>query len=266
VFVVWDEGGSPHANLAVEEAMLETVGGWGGFVVRVWINRESVVIGYTLDPCLEVDCGEASRLGVPVVRRLTGGGAVYHDRGNVNLSLFMPGRMGVGEAYYLGTRVVLGALERFGLRGWVENTNDVVVGGWKVSGSAASVKANATLFHATLLVEADMDRLRRLVKPRLDRVERGEVTPAKYNPANISSLKPGVTVEDARLALTISALETLGFKAAPLNAGCPGLLGRVAGRARVLYESKYSTPHWSPVGPRWWELPESKCYGAMVTS
>ncbi|WP_460126226.1 lipoate--protein ligase family protein [Stetteria hydrogenophila] len=253
MLVLVERGGSPHFNLAVEEALLGAVASEGIPVVRVWVNPASVVIGYSLEPCEEVDCEEAGRLGVPVVRRVSGGGAVYHDPGNVNVSLFIPGRLGVERLYRLGTGVVIGALARLGLEAHVENVNDVVVGEWKVSGSAAAVRAGASLFHATLLVEADMEALRRLVKPRLDRVARGEVTPAKYNPANVARLAPGVTLRDAVEALIDSALEALGARDPRRCPGEPGILAGARRAAARLYRVKYSTPHWAPVGRAWLE-------------
>lgn len=249
--VVVERGGSPHFNMALEEALLKAAAG-GVVIVRVWVNPDSVVIGHGLPPCVEVDCGEAEALGVPVVRRLSGGGAVYHDGGNVNFTLAMPWRLDVESLYRLGTSIVVSALSRLGLRAHVENVNDVVVGEWKVSGSAAALRAGSSLFHATLLVEADMGRLRRLVKPRLDRVARGEVTPAKYNPANVSQLRPGVTLRDAVEALLGAAGDALGLTGARACTGrALGILGEARREALRLYESKYSTPKWAPVGRAW---------------
>lgn len=259
--VLVERGGSPQYNLALEEAILKTVGRLGGpAVVRVWVNPASVVVGYSLNPCLEVECGEAGRLGIPVVRRITGGGAVYHDYGNVNISLFIPGRLDVESVYRLGTSVVIGAVSKLGLEAHVENVSDVVVGVWKVSGSAAAIRARATLYHATLLVEADLPMLRRLVKPRLDRVMRGEVTPAKYNPANLADLKPGVAVEDAVEALVDSALEAFGLRREG-ECGDPSwrILAMADDEAGRLYESKYSTRKWTYIGPTWLEAPRRRC-------
>jgi len=266
--ILLEHGGSPQYNLAVEEALLHAVGGHGGIVVvRVWVNPASVIVGYGLAPCMEVECGEAERLGIPVVRRITGGGAVYHDYGNVNISLFIPRRMDVESIYRLGTSVVIGALARLGLKAHVENVSDVVVGEWKVSGSAAAIKAKASLYHATLLVEADMDMLKKLVKPRLERVARGEVTPAKYNPANISDLKPSVTVGEAVNALVDSALDALGMEVGG-RCGDPArlLLMRVDGEAVKLYDLKYSTRSWTYIGPSWLEAPRRRCLEASQNS
>ncbi len=191
----------PAWNLAIEEALLrDTCRGrsWA----RIWVNSRSVIIGRGLNPCEEVYCDEAVRLGVRVYRRSSGGGAVYHDEGNLNITLAisMGRRVGVDEAYTTGLRVVLDALGILGVRAWVENGNDIVVDGVKVSGSAAHITRCGFLFHATLLVNANLDTLRRVVKPRLDRVARGEVTPAKYNPGNLADMA-GISRSEAITAL-----------------------------------------------------------------
>ncbi len=201
---------NPAVNIALEEVLLESVRrGLRGPLARIWINPPSIVIGYTLKPCEEVDCGEALRLRIPVLRRISGGGAVYHDYGNINVTLVKQSKTYVmlDEVYGEMTGLILKALEKLGVKGWVENLNDVVVGGYKVSGSSAALRPGGYLVHATLLVSSNIEVLRRVLKPRLDRVLRGEVTPAKYNPANLRDIA-GVGLNDALKAIR-EALEDI---------------------------------------------------------
>ncbi len=222
----------PAWNLAIEEALLrDTCRGrsWA----RIWVNSRSIIIGRGLEPCEEVYCEEASKLGIHVYRRSSGGGAVYHDEGNLNFTLTVSTgmRVGVDRAYSTGLQIMLEALRRLGVRAAIENGNDIVVHGVKVSGSAAHITRCGFLFHATLLVDADMETLRRVIKPRLDRVERGEVTPAKYNPGNLS-LIAGITRSMAITAI----LDALASRhvLAPTN-----ITGEVYDDAlRILRESK----------------------------
>ncbi len=238
--LVIDQSRNPYWNLAVEEALLESVcRGYRRRVVRVWINRESVVIGRGLKACEEVNCREAERLGIPIVRRTSGGGAVYHDGGNLNITLIegTQGRIGVDEAYRRGLGLVVSALRIMGLEPWIENGNDVVVTGWKVSGTAVHVKACAYLFHSTMLVESDMDTLKRVIKPRMDRVLRGEVTPAKYNPGNLSDIA-GITLGDAISSVLQAAtrkwiLEPQGLERWELE------------YSTKLYKEKYTSAEWN---------------------
>jgi lipoate-protein ligase A len=194
---------NPAVNVALEEILLETVRkGLRGPTARIWINPPSIVIGYTLKPCEEVDCVEALKLDVPILRRVSGGGAVYHDYGNINVTIARPSNTYkmVDHVYKEITEVILGALRRLGVEGWVENLNDVVVKGYKVSGSSAALRPGGYLAHATLLVSSNIEVLRRVLKPRIDKVIRGEVTSAKYNPANLRDIA-GTTLKEALEAI-----------------------------------------------------------------
>ena len=237
--VVAHIGGSPWYNVAFEEAMLDLSPDLMEVVARVWINPDSVVIGYTLSPCVEVECGLAEALGIPVIRRVSGGGAVFHDVGNINVSLAIPRRLNVSEGYKLITGLILEVLAELGLKGHVENYNDVVVSGWKVSGSSLAIRSRSTLAHATLLVSSRMDLLKAVVKPRWDRVVRGEVTPAKYNPANISSLL-AMNPQNAMQAALRALYKVLG---APWNDAPQGLHDH----ALTLCLEKYTKAKWSTI-------------------
>ena len=195
----------PPLGLAFEETLLRKASP----TVAVWRHWSSVIVGRSTRLDLEVDCDMARSLGVPVYRRMSGGGAVYHDPGNINISMIIPtqGRAGYREVYRIGLNLVKEILHRLNLHPHVENLTDVVVMGWKVSGSAAYLTGRAALYHATLLVEADIARLHMLVKPRLDLVEKGIVTPAKYRPRNISSIRPNISMDKV-----VSTIEEVLFE------------------------------------------------------
>lgn len=203
---------SPPVNIALEEVLLERVrNGLRGDVARIWVNAPSIVIGYGLKPCEEVRCGEAIRMEIPVVRRVSGGGAVYHDYGNLNMSIIRssPNMKGLDEVYGEATSIILKALKILGVEAHVENGNDVVVRGYKVSGTAAALKGGGYLVHSTLLVASNMGALKALIKPRLDRVIKGEVTISKYNPGNLMDIA-GVNLREALEALHSALEDTYG--------------------------------------------------------
>lgn len=181
----------PYMNLAFEEALARARG--AGLIpdtLRVWRNSKAVILGYFQRAEEEVDLVEACKLGVSVVRRFTGGGAVYHDLGNVNyaLALGIPDADPAAYAYGHLLRGTLKALAKLGVEASVENVNDVVAAGRKVSGTAASFRWNCCFLHGTLLVDADLGLLSRLLKPAAEKLAGKRVSDVKQRVANVSEL------------------------------------------------------------------------------
>ncbi len=207
-------------------------------MVLLWASRPALVIGRSLGYCEEVDCAAARRAGVPVVRRHTGGGAVFHDEGNLVFSVTTPARrrLAVEEVYRWGTGFIVDALSRLGVKAWVENEGDVVVGGWKVAGSAARSGSGAVLYHAVVLVWSDM-RLAGLLRPPLWRVKAGLVTPAKYRPRPLSVLA-GLSYYDVERSL----LEAVEAGSSELDECALDEAEEAA--ASTLYRVKYASMRW----------------------
>ena len=144
----------PCYNLAFEQYILEHKrdGDW----LLLWQNDKTVVIGLNQNAEEELNSGYVAENGVKVVRRMTGGGAVYHDLGNLNYS-FITG-LGDAERFTLEkfTRPVCQALKRLGIDAAVGGRNDIMVNGKKVSGVAQRICGNRILHHGTLLFDSDL--------------------------------------------------------------------------------------------------------------
>src|SRR5215472_16017514 len=142
------------ANLALEEALARA--GPPSPLLRIWQNESCVVIGRGQRAAREVNLAACAAGGVPVLRRASGGGTVYQDLGNLNISLAVPGRASglMAEVAALIAAVVapLGLEPRAGERG-------VFVGAAKVSGLASQVTRDGSLAHATLLVTTPASRV-----------------------------------------------------------------------------------------------------------
>ncbi|MDA4135765.1 MAG: lipoate--protein ligase family protein [Thaumarchaeota archaeon] len=167
-----------HANLALEEAMLREN---KGLVVRLWTNERSVIIGRAQLARYETDLEQCAKAGIPVVRRVTAGGTVYHGPGNVNWSLFVGRQVssggiryiwGVGELFKMAAGVVTEASGRCGVSTWLEEPNRVVSAGGKVSGMAAYISRESLLVHGTFLLGADLDEAKTLTDPDEKQLER----------------------------------------------------------------------------------------------
>ncbi len=170
--VYWEDS---LLNVLLEDALLNLLDkGLTGETIRFWVNpRPTVVIGRFQDFKSEVDVELCRELGVHVVRRCTGGGAVYQDSGNLNWSVFVFKRRiwgvnGVKGVYrFFGENVCL-ALKQLGVKAVFKPPNSVYVSGKKISGMAMAVKRKALLCHGTLLVNTDpldVYRVLRVFKP-----------------------------------------------------------------------------------------------------
>jgi lipoate---protein ligase len=151
---------APVALLALEEALVRARPPRP--VLRVWRNSDCVVIGRGQQVAREVNLAECARDGVPVLRRASGGGAVYHDLGNLNISMAVPGfAPGLGGEL---VRLVAGAIERLGLAPSI-GERGVFIGRDKVSGLAAQLTQTGSLAHATLMVTTPAARVFRYLAP-----------------------------------------------------------------------------------------------------
>ena len=150
----------PAANLALEEALIRAIPAVP--VLRIWQNDACVVLGRGQRLHREVNVTACAAVGVAVVRRASGGGAVYHDLGNLNITLVVPGWVG-GLAGDLAA-LVAGVLRQLGLAPAVTGRG-VFAGPVKVSGLASQLTRDATLAPATLLVTTPAARVAAFVAP-----------------------------------------------------------------------------------------------------
>ncbi|MDV3277731.1 MAG: lipoate--protein ligase family protein [Nitrososphaerales archaeon] len=170
--------GDPYSNLAAEEAIFRLM---RVPTVRVWTNQKSVVIGRAQLASMETDMAYCAERGFPVVRRFTAGGAVYNGPGNVNWSFFAPkGARGSRVAYSADAKgvfrtfagIVADALSACWVSASFQPPNRIVTEKGKVSGMAAYITSSGAVCHGTLLMNADVDEVERLTRPREAKVER----------------------------------------------------------------------------------------------
>ena len=196
----WNGRTDPAYNLALEEVM---AGQADAPFVMLWRNRPSVIIGRNQNACREFDSAYAREHGIVAVRRMTGGGAVYHDLGNLNYSIFAfetdANRRYVDFAPFAAP--VLSALRTLGVDAEFSGRNDILVGGRKVSGSAKSVHAGRILFHGTLLFDVDFDVMAAVLTPPQAKIEAKGVASVRARVANLSEFLPGMDREAFRQAL-----------------------------------------------------------------
>ncbi len=151
-------------NMGLDYALLESVAGGSAPVVRCYRWAPcAITIGYFQDPEREVDLAAAARDGVAVIRRVTGGGAVFHDC-ELTYSIALPERASpelrsIAGSYDMICGAVARAISRLGIDASFAPVNDIIVGGRKISGSAQTRRGGAILQHGTVLIDADRARM-----------------------------------------------------------------------------------------------------------
>lgn len=156
-----------YRNLAIEEVLMDEVREVGP-VLFLWRSGEAVVMGKNQNPWRECRLGLMRAEGVPLARRVSGGGTVYHDAGNLNYCV-ITGREEYCEcdAY----NMVFRALETFGIQAEKTGKSNLSVDGLKFSGNAFAFRKGRALHHGTLLLETDLEKLNRYLGSMLDGIE-----------------------------------------------------------------------------------------------
>lgn len=153
---IYSDNTDPYFNLAAEEHLLRSLSGEYYFQ---YTNTPSVVIGKHQNALAEVDIEYMQRHGIALARRISGGGAVYHDRGNMNYSFITDEEPGDLIKFKKYTAPVIEALKKLDVIAFPGKRNEVLVGERKISGTASHVFKNRVLHHGTLLFDADLEVL-----------------------------------------------------------------------------------------------------------
>jgi lipoate-protein ligase A len=202
------ESVSPYRNLAVEEYLLDRVEP-GERILYLWQNENTVVIGRNQNAYKECNTEKLFRDGGAVVRRLSGGGGVYHDMGNLNFTFF------ASEVDYDVSRqlsVIVKALEFFGLHAEKTGRNDICLDGRKFSGNAFYKTKGRCYHHGTILISADMAKMSEYLTVSAGKLNSKGVSSVKSRVINLKELNPEIDVPGIRAALTKAFGEVYGAK------------------------------------------------------
>lgn len=227
----------PAFNLALEETLAAEEKGDGFFML--WRNAPAVIVGRNQNTAAEINAGYVRRHHIQVVRRITGGGAVYHDLGNLNYTIAAPGRSLAAGAFAELADPVVRVLRRLGVPAEWSGRNDILVEGRKVSGSARSVLRETTLFHGTLLFDVDLEILSEALRPDPDKIRSKGVRSVRARVANLREFMPGWTMPQFMAELERGLSAELGAAAA--EPPPPSVLAA----AEQLAERKYRSREWN---------------------
>ncbi len=192
----------PRINLAIEEYVLKNMDIEKDDYLLFYINQPSIIIGKNQNTIEEINTDYVEDKGIIVVRRLSGGGAVYHDLNNLNFSFLTKDDGDSFHNYKKFTQPVVDALKKLGVDAELSGRNDILAEGRKVSGNAQYATRGRMFSHGTLLFKTDIDAVASALKVKKDKIESKGIKSVRSRVGNISDfLKESMTVEEFRMEI-----------------------------------------------------------------
>ena len=240
----------PYENLALEEHLFETLPEGAGLFM-LWQNTDAVIIGRYQNAAEEIDAAYVKENGIAVVRRMSGGGAVFHDLGGLNYTLITDDAASPGETasdsaespiWQACMTPLLEVLRGYGLDARFSGRNDIEIGGKKIAGCAQYARGSRTLHHGCILFGTDLSKVAAALDPgeakfisKSDKSVRARVTTIR---ACLGAQQPDIAAFRRDLHSAYNAAEGGSLTPCVLTAAD-------AAAVRRLQEEKYRTWEWN---------------------
>ena len=211
IFIYNAQGTDPHENLAAEKVLMDALAP-GEAMLYLWQNLNTVVIGRNQNAWLECRTSLLEEEGGRLARRLSGGGAVYHDLGNLNFTFLM-----CREDYDLDKQVTViqKACALAGIRAEKSGRNDLLADGRKFSGNAFYQDKTHAYHHGTLMVDVDKEKLGRYLSPPKAKLQAKGVSSVRSRVVNLKELCPALTIGGMRKNMSDAFQQVYGLTAEP---------------------------------------------------
>ena len=206
----------PYFNLALEDHLFARTAP-GQELFLLWQNSPSVIVGKYQNTWEEVNLRFLRSRDIPVARRLSGGGAVYHDLGNLNYTFITDAGRAEAFHFQVFTQPVLAALRRLGLDAQCSGRNDVTAEGRKLSGSAQYIRSGRLLHHGCIMLNTDLDALSGALRVGESKIRSKSIKSVRSRVTTVSAcLNQAITANQFRSLLTdevdrISPLRSAGL-------------------------------------------------------
>ncbi|MGE7919958.1 lipoate--protein ligase [Viridibacillus sp. NPDC093762] len=198
----------PRINLAIEEYALKTMDVEKDSFLLFYINQPSIIIGRNQNTIEEINTDYVADNGIIVVRRLSGGGAVYHDLGNLNFSFLTKDDGDSFRNFKKFTQPVVDALQKMGINSELSGRNDIMAEGRKISGNAQFSTKGRMFSHGTLLFDTEIDAVVSALKVKKEKIQSKGIKSIRSRVANITEfMNEPMTVEEFRLEILKSIFD-----------------------------------------------------------
>lgn len=188
----------PALNLATEETLLRLLEPGAAWLL-IWQNSPSVIIGRHQNMANEVDAEFLATKNIPLLRRITGGGAVYHDLGNLNFSFIVSRPTDL--SFFPFMESIRQALATVGISSRIRGRNDLETADGKISGSAQFVAGDRLLHHGTLLLDSDRKIMDHALTPSAAKKAKHAMPSHKVRTANLFDKMPGLSIDAIKQVL-----------------------------------------------------------------
>ena len=240
-----DKSTDPYFNLAEEEFLLKEM---TEDIFRLWRNSPSIIVGRYQNTIAEIDSDYIKAHSIPVVRRLSGGGAVFHDLGNLNFTFIRSitpdkskAAIDPAELFQRFTSPIIEALQSIGVNAELQGRNDLAIDGKKFSGNAICIHKNRILMHGTLMFKVSKTDLSKALKPRPEKFIGKAV---KSNVKRVTNISDHLKDKDADILWFTDFLGDYvcsQIKGITPYTFSPEQLKRI----NYLKENRYSTDQWN---------------------
>ncbi|MCY7675857.1 lipoate--protein ligase [Bacillus safensis] len=210
LFIDNEQHYDPMINLAIEEYCLKYLDPEETYLL-FYINQPSIIIGKNQNTIEEINTKYVEDNGIKVVRRLSGGGAVYHDKGNLNFSFITKDDGDSFHNFKKFTEPVIKALEKLGVKAELSGRNDIMADGRKISGNAQFATRGRIFSHGTLLFDSEIEHVVSALNVKKEKIESKGIKSIRSRVANISELMDQkMTTEEFRKILLSYIFDTNG--------------------------------------------------------
>ena len=204
---------NPYKNLAIEKFLFDNVAD-DTCILYLWQNEKTVVIGKNQNPWAECNCNTLSENGGKLARRLSGGGAVFHDLGNLNFTFISSAdNMDVQK----NLKVIQAACHMAGIETEISGRNDILADGKKFSGNAFYNSKGNAYHHGTILINSDTAEMSKHLTPPKAKLEAKGIKSVKSRVVNLCELAPGLDCNKMKEYMLSAFKEVFSFLPAQID-------------------------------------------------